>query len=233
MNVGRPSEDERGNLVWPGAVIVSGADLGYANEIHPNAFVGAKATLGRRNVIHPYAVIASESQARTKDRLGGVIVGNGNEFHPFSVVNGASFGDEATRIGDDVIVMQGAHVGHDCVIGDRAIISNHVALAGHVKIEPDAILGAFSAVAQHLTVGRLAHVLPQVAVRRDIWPFETFEGSSPKPTRINSRGLRRMGGTIRDIRAVRGWFNGQTTSEIAVTSLIPCVREAVRQTPLA
>ena len=46
-----------------------------------------------------------------------------------------------TRIGEDVLIMTGVHVAHDCIIGNNVILVNLVALGGHVEIGDWAILG--------------------------------------------------------------------------------------------
>ena len=49
-----------------------------------------------------------------------------------------------TRVGDDCLFMVGAHVAHDCQIGDHVIMANNATLAGHVVIDDYAILGGLS-----------------------------------------------------------------------------------------
>jgi UDP-N-acetylglucosamine acyltransferase len=49
-----------------------------------------------------------------------------------------------------------AHVAHECVIGDGAILANNVALAGHVEIGARAFLSGGVVVHQFCRVGRLA-----------------------------------------------------------------------------
>ena len=157
-----------------------------------------------------YSVVGAESQARAKDDAGMLSVGNHNEFHPFSVVSVASTGGCLTVIGNEVIVMQAAHVGHDCVVCSRAVLSNHAGLAGHVTIGEEAVVGAFAVIAQRLSIGDFAHVLPQSAVRRDVMAFETFGGSSDASRRINTKAVRRLRGRIADVVAIRRWHSGHT-----------------------
>jgi UDP-N-acetylglucosamine acyltransferase len=216
-----------GNRIWPGAVIAHGAIIGHGNEVFPNAFIGPRVHIGDANVIHSFAVVGSGSQARLKDGCGRVEVGDSNEFHPFSVVSESSFGLQATIIRSNAIVMQGAHIAHDCDVGNRVVISNFAALAGHVTLEADSIIGAFALIAQHRRVGRLAHVLPQVVCRRDVAPFECFHGKSPWPTKINSRGLRRAGGYAADLRAIKTFFAGNDIKAVDLAKLTPFVRETI------
>src|SRR5258707_8544679 len=48
---------------------------------------------------------------------------------------GTAGGGMMTRIGDNGLFMVGAHVAHDCQIGDHVVMANNATLAGHVVIE--------------------------------------------------------------------------------------------------
>ncbi len=220
--------DKRGNRIWPSAIVSPDARMGCENQIFPGAYLGPGARIGDHNVLQPYSIVGSASQARAKDAAGSLHVGNNNEFHPFCVANIASFADGVTSIGNDVILMQGAYVGHDCIIEDRAVISNYSALAGHVTIRQDASIGAFALVAQRLTIGRFAHVLPQAAVRRNVWAFESFDGASDRPSKINTRGVRRIKGTIKDVIAIRDWYAGNL-ERVPDATLHECVHAEIHR----
>ena len=58
---------------------------------------------------------------------------------------GTTGGGMVTRVGDDCLFMVGAHVAHDCQIGDHVIMANNATLAGHVVIEDYAVLGGLCA----------------------------------------------------------------------------------------
>jgi UDP-N-acetylglucosamine acyltransferase len=51
-------------------------------------------------------------------------------------------------VGDDCLLMTGAHVGHDAQIGDRVILVNQVAIAGHCVLGDDVIVGGLSGMHQ-------------------------------------------------------------------------------------
>ena len=58
-----------------------------------------------------------------------------------------------TQIGDDCLLMAQAHIAHDCILGDGVIMANAATLAGHVTIENNANVGAYSGVHQFCRVG--------------------------------------------------------------------------------
>lgn len=50
------------------------------------------------------------------------------------------------KIGNDVIIWSGNHIGHHSMIGDHCFISSHVVISGNVKIEPYCFLGVNSSI---------------------------------------------------------------------------------------
>ena len=52
------------------------------------------------------------------------------------------------RIGNDVVIWSGSHIGHDVVIGDHCFISSQVVLSGHVRVGDYCFLGV-NACAKH------------------------------------------------------------------------------------
>ena len=81
-----------------------------------------------------------------------------------------------TRVGDHCLFMVGAHVAHDCQIGDHVILANNATLGGHVVIEDYAILGGLSAVHQFVRIGRHAMIGGMSGVERDVIPYGQVMG---------------------------------------------------------
>ena len=98
-----------------------------------------------------------------------------------------------TRIGEDVLIMTGVHVAHDCIIGNNVILVNLVALGGHVEIDDWAILGGASNAHQFCKIGKHAMVAANSKLVQDVPPF-ILAGKHPvQYSGINSLGLSRRG----------------------------------------
>ena len=98
-----------------------------------------------------------------------------------------------TRIGEDVLIMTGVHVAHDCIIGNNVILVNLVALGGHVEIDDWAILGGASNAHQFCKIGKHAMVAANSKLVQDVPPF-ILAGKHPvQYAGINSLGLSRRG----------------------------------------
>ena len=58
------------------------------------------------------------------------------------------------KIGNDVIIWSGNHIGHHSVIGDHCFITSHVVISGGVKIEPYCFLGVNATLRDAITIAR-------------------------------------------------------------------------------
>jgi UDP-N-acetylglucosamine acyltransferase len=93
-----------------------------------------------------------------------------------------------------VLLLAGAHVAHDCRIGDGVTLANGVLLAGHVTIGDGAFLSGNVVVHQHVSIGALAMIAGQARVSKDVPPFTLVAGDS-KVRGLNVVGMRRAGMT--------------------------------------
>ncbi|MEM9012165.1 MAG: acyl-ACP--UDP-N-acetylglucosamine O-acyltransferase [Pseudomonadota bacterium] len=209
--------------IHPSAVIEPGAQLGPGVRIGPFCVVGADVsldagvelishvavagwtTIGAETRIWPFASIGHAPQdlkyggERTELRIGAR-----NMIREHVTMNpGTSGGGGATMIGDDGLFMMGAHVAHDCRVGDGVILANNATLAGHVGIGDQAVLGGLSAVHQYCRIGRGAMVGGMTGVERDVIPFGTVTGDRARLSGLNLVGLKRRGADRQQIAALR------------------------------
>jgi UDP-N-acetylglucosamine acyltransferase len=91
-----------------------------------------------------------------------------------------------------------SHLGHNCQLGDRIVIANGVAVAGHVVIGDRAVIGGVLGIHQFVHIGTLAMVGGMSRIDRDVPPFMTIEGHPGRVRGLNKIGLRRSGMAERD-----------------------------------
>ena len=209
--------------VGPYAIVEAGVILGSGCVLHAHAVVRGPSVLGPRNVVHPFAVIGGEPQA--KRHSGGparLECGAGNVLREHVTVHGGTEG-RATRLGDGNLLMVGAHVAHDVVMGSGCVLANGVQLAGHVVLEDWVTLGGLSGVAQFVRVGESAFVAAMSGCERDVPPFVVVAGNRAQIRGVNAVGLRRREvpeGSLRALsRAVRVLTRRGTTRAEALRSL--------------
>ena len=98
------------------------------------------------------------------------------------------------------------HVAHDCIVGSHAIIANNVNLAGHVEIDPYAIIGGMTAVQQFVHVGESSFIGGGTLVRKDVPPYIKVAREPLSYVGINSVGLRRRGFTVDRINRIKDLY---------------------------
>ena len=184
-----------GVSVGPHAVIGPGVEVGGGCEIGAGAQLAGPTRLGEGNRLFPHACIGLDPQ--DLKYAGGVTrleIGDGNVFREFCTVHrGTEKGGGLTTIGDGNLFMVYTHVAHDCTVGSRTVFSNAATLAGHVAVEDDATIGAFSAVHQFCRVGRHAYIGGFTVVTQDALPWVKTVGHKPACYGLNTIGLRRKG----------------------------------------
>jgi UDP-N-acetylglucosamine acyltransferase len=198
-----------GTTVAPFAVVGAGVVLGRDNEVRAHAVVDGPGTeLGDRNRVHEGAVLGGPPQDKKyHGEPVRLVVGDDNTFREHVTVHrGTPGGGGVTRIGSRNLFLVGAHVAHDCAVGDDVILSNNVLLAGHVVVEDRAILNGASAVHHFGTVGSLAYVGGLTRVVRDAPPFMVCEGHPSRIVKVNAVGLARAGVPEARIEVLRRAF---------------------------
>ncbi len=209
--------------IHPTAVIETGARIHATADIGPFCIIGPKAvigpgtkllqsvtvsgrtTIGARNVVHPYAVLGGDPQdLKYKGEDSVLVIGDENMIREGATINkGTWAGGNQTVIGNRNMIMATAHVAHDSVIGDHCILANAVLLAGHVRIESNAILSGWVGVHHFATVGQHAFVGGGSRVNQDAPPYMIMQGMDGEIRGVNTVGLRRHGFKPEAINALR------------------------------
>jgi UDP-N-acetylglucosamine acyltransferase len=181
-----------------GAYCVIGPDveLGENCRLLPHAAIGGPTKIGSDNSIFPFAAIGMAPQDVTyKGEPTRLEVGDHNEIREYVTINrGTVKGGGVTRIGSHLLIMAYTHVGHDCVIGDHAMLINGATLAGHVTVEEWAVVGALCPVHQFVRIGTHSYIGGGTTVTQDVLPFSMTSAARQTHTYgMNKIGLERRG----------------------------------------
>lgn len=215
-----------GASVHPSSVIEDGAVIGPGTVIGPFCIVGAEVTLGAdvhlrshvvvegqteigdETVIFPGAVIGAIPQdLKFRGEATRLVVGKRNRIREGVTMNtGTEGGGGVTSVGDDCLFMTGAHVAHDAHVGDRVIVANQGAIAGHCVIEDDVIIGGLSGIHQWVRIGKGAIIGAVTMVTNDVIPYGLVQGPRGELDGLNLVGLKRRGVARSDITALRAAF---------------------------
>jgi len=203
-------------------------DLGgiAVSRVHPTAVVSGDAVIaddvviGPYAVVHPYVRLASGVRVDAHAVLGGdpqdlsfaggvtwLEVGRDTMIREAAIVHRATGPDVPTRIGASCLIMGQVHISHDSQVGDRVVVAQRTALAGHVTVESDAWIGGMTAVHQHVRIGRGAMIGALAKVTRDVLPFCAVDGNPATHRALNVVGLRRAGVSAEECRMLRQAYN--------------------------
>lgn len=174
--------------------------------IRPGAYIFGPLTMGPGNVVHTGAILGDAPQhLKYKGERTSVEIGANNLFREGVTVHRGTTHSYKTVIGSNNFLMVGAHVAHDCIVGNRCLLTNGSMLGGHCILEDNVIISGNSAVHQFVRVGRLALLSGLSGSTKDIPPFVIQQGIDTT-SGINVIGMRRAGMSHDQINAVRDAF---------------------------
>jgi UDP-N-acetylglucosamine acyltransferase len=159
-------------------------------------------------VVFSFSVIGEVPQdLKFKGEKTRLEIGARNRIREHVTMNaGTEGGGGLTRVGDDGLFMAGCHIAHDCRIGNRVIIVNSSAIAGHCMIDDDVIVGGLCGVHQWVRIGRGAIIGALSMVTNDVIPHGLVQGPRGELDGLNLVGLKRRGVARADITALRAAF---------------------------
>ncbi len=179
--------------IGPGCSVAAGARVGARSVLHANVTlysdvcVGADCTLhsgcvlregtelGDRVVLQPGVVLGTDGFGyvarddggfEAMPQCGRVVVEDDVEIGANATVDRGTLGDTRLRRGAklDNLVM----VAHNCDVGEDAILTAQVGLAGSVRIGQGALVLSQAGVSDHVCIGDRAYVGPQSGVTADV-----------------------------------------------------------------
>jgi UDP-N-acetylglucosamine acyltransferase len=210
-------------MIDPSARITAGAVIGRNVSIGPYCTVGADVSLGddcrlvshinvtghtaigARTVVYPFASLGTPPQS-VKYRGGPtrLVIGADCDIREHVTISVGTEDDRGvTEIGDGCFLMVGSHIGHDCKLGSKVIMSNNTLLAGHVSVGDNVVFGGGAAVRQFVRIGEGAMIVGLSGVRADVIPWGTVQGPLADLVGLNVIGMRRSGIAKSDILALR------------------------------
>jgi UDP-N-acetylglucosamine acyltransferase len=215
----------RDKKVHPTAIIDPNAKLGADVQIGPFSIIGPHVTIGDNTIVQSHVVIDAEVAIGRGNFIGhGAIVGappqdvsfspkrktkveigDDNILREYCTIHRGSPDASATKIGNRNFLMAGAHIGHNCVIGNNVIVANNCLLGGYVRVDDGAFLGGGSTFHQFMHIGRLVMVQGSSAFGKDLPPF-VIAAERNYVFGLNTVGMRRAGFSANDRDEIREAF---------------------------
>jgi UDP-N-acetylglucosamine acyltransferase len=196
-----------GVVIGPHCFVDKGAFIGEGTTLEANVVVGKDVRIGKRNHLFPNCVVGGQPQILNLGpdaKIGGLIIGDDNTIREQVTIHPSMHHDALTKIGNSNLIMIGAHIGHDCILEDKIVLSNFTQISGHCKIETGVWLSGVALLHQFVTVGRWCYAAGLTGINKDVPPFLIVSGHYPPEVRgVNKRGLKRAGLNDKQQKAIQ------------------------------
>jgi UDP-N-acetylglucosamine acyltransferase len=157
--------------------------IGANCEIFETAILTGPLSIGDDVYIGPYAVVGGPAQHRgsypcsldSPRRAVGVCIKNRACVREFVQIHQGLTCE--TMIGEDVLLMAGAHIAHDSHIGDGATLGSFSILGGFTIIDDAATFGQAVVTHPWTIIGEGAMVGLNSSVVKDVMPFTKVAGA--------------------------------------------------------
>jgi UDP-N-acetylglucosamine acyltransferase len=239
------------NNVHPTAVIGSRARIGVGCYIGPYSIVGdevelqdevrleshcvidGRTTIGQGTKVFPFASIGLAPQdLKYKGEPSETRIGRRNLIREFVTIHrGTAGGGMVTQTGDDCLLMAQTHIAHDCILGEGVIMANAATLAGHVTIENNANVGAYSGVHQFCRVGQEAYVGGYSVVVKDALPFALTVGNHARCYGLNTTGMKRRGYSREVIKSLHRAFHLLLSAKLNTSQALERIKSEIHEVP--
>ena len=241
-----------GAVVHPTAIVAPGARLADGVKVGPYCIVGDNVVLhenvelishasidgyteiGASSRVFPFAAIGHQPQDRKyHGEASRVEIGERCDIRESVTINpGTEVGGMVTRIGNDCLIMAGAHVAHDAILGNNVIMANYVGIAGHCRIGDNVTFGGMCVVHQFTRVGAHAFIGAASMVDGDVIPYGMAVGNRARLAGLNLIGLKRRGFDREAIHRLRAAYRLVFSSEGTLRERVDDAAELFKDEPL-
>jgi UDP-N-acetylglucosamine acyltransferase len=190
-------------VVGPYVILEGRIRIGAGSILHARAHLIGPVTIGEGNEIFGNAIIGEKPQHfMYKNEPTSVEIGDNNIIRENVTIHRGTTGSWSTKIGSGNFLMAGAHVAHDCRIGNKCILANNSLLGGHVELVDQCYVSGNSGVHQFCRMGRLSFLSGTSGTTKDIPPF-IIQQNINHVVGVNIIGMRRAGLSSAQINAIR------------------------------
>ena len=231
------------------AIVETDCELADDVQIGPYTIIRSGVVIGPRTVVDAHVLlehttVGADCRLCFGAAIGGppqdqsyrgeptrVIIGDRNTIREYVTIHRATGEGNDTRVGDDNMLMASTHLGHNCQVGSRVMLSTLSGMSGHTVIEDQVVIGGMVGSHQRVRVGRLAMVSGYSKLSQDVPPFSLVDGRPARVVGPNLVGLARAGLAPATRRALQRAFRLLYRSGTEWPRALDIVREELGSFP--
>jgi len=96
------------------------------------------------------------------------------------------------RVGNDVFLWSGNHVGHHASVGDHCYIAGNVVISGSTVVEPYCFVGVSATIGHEVTVGAESFIGAGSLVTKNVAPQSVYITPDTQKFRLDSPAFLRL-----------------------------------------
>jgi sugar O-acyltransferase (sialic acid O-acetyltransferase NeuD family) len=97
-----------------------------------------------------------------------------------------------SRVGNNVFLWSGNHVGHHASVGDHCYIAGQVVISGNTKIEPYCFIGVSATLGHEITVGSESFIGAGSLITKNVAPGTVYITPDTQKFRLDSASFLRL-----------------------------------------
>jgi sugar O-acyltransferase (sialic acid O-acetyltransferase NeuD family) len=97
------------------------------------------------------------------------------------------------KIGNNVVLWSGNHIGHNSIIRDHCFFSSHVVISGFCEIGEFSFLGVNSTIINNINIGTDCFIGAGALVQKDVPPGSVLQEGATAISKVNSLRLFKVG----------------------------------------
>ncbi|PCJ19134.1 MAG: acyl-[acyl-carrier-protein]--UDP-N-acetylglucosamine O-acyltransferase [Candidatus Cloacimonadota bacterium] len=191
-------------VIGPYSIVEKNAVIGDGSIIKSHVFIGEDTTIGKENTIYQGAIVGSLTQdLKYQGGRTFLDIGDNNIIREYVTINRGTGDGERTIVGNQNTFLAYTHIAHDCILGNKIIMSNLSTIAGHSQVADSVVISGYVGVHQFCKIGTMAMIGGMSKVTKDVPPYVKVQGNPAYVFGLNSVGLERNGVNKEDRRVLR------------------------------
>ncbi len=200
------AEIEPNVQIGPYVVIDGPVKIKTGTRVMAHAYVTGWTEIGADNEIHPGAALGDAPQDKAyKNTETYLKIGDRNVIREHAQIHRGTVAGSATIIGDDNFLMATSHIGHNCRLGDNVVLANGALLGGYVEVGNHVFISGNCVVHQFVRIGDYALMRGLSGTSRDVPPYAIIDWQHTVRG-VNVVGLKRAGFDESRIRPIKDAF---------------------------
>jgi sugar O-acyltransferase (sialic acid O-acetyltransferase NeuD family) len=165
-------------------------------ERYPPADFKMFVAVGYQDLNHFRAAKYEESKAKGYElisyvssraaNVGQVEIGDNCFVLEFAVIQPCS------KVGNNVFIWSGNHIGHHATIGDHCYIAGNVVVSGNTKIEPFCFIGVSATLGHEITIGSESLIGAGSLITKNVEPKSVYITPDTPKYRLDSAMFQRL-----------------------------------------